>query len=465
MKNHASFIIALALCGAAQAAIEEVSPEKWVLYRGTSIVQPRVEHATKRLCQESAPASDVQYNCRGTVTFINRAEAPPPVCQAAPAARTQTAACPSPLTGSWAQTSSATVGPAPTCTVTWSAFAPTTPPAGACVSPPPPTGYDTVARIAAFNARLGAVRPGASWPIALPTAPTITQRRTVSTAAEMQAAMALDGIEVTFAGSGFVGTLNLAGRRDQRWIFPAGFTLTAPEGAVAIGAGRSQRVELVGTGGRVVGAFEAAYHSDMTMRGMDIRTRTNSSPQWIDQIQHNECSRVLIESTYLFARSYAVWSAGCNNVVIANSQLVGLGEHATARFERADLVLALDSRLVTQGTQMVYRAHQNTGRFGAWRVQFEGGLSGVYIAPAPTVMLNARDLVMLDSSIYSNSMAVNAPYLHTGVVNLERATVVGNRAFTNGESGLQIGLSAGPDWISGDNPREPYRAPPAWSAR
>jgi hypothetical protein len=303
------------------------------------------------------------------------------------------------------------------------------------------------------------VRPGVAWPITLPTPPTITTRVTVSNAAEMAAAAAMSGVEVTFTGSGFVGTLNLGGRSDQRWIFPAGFTLRAPDGDYAIRAGNSRRIELIGTGGLVAGSFEAAGHSDMTIRGMDIRTRTNSTPEWLDHNQFNECNRVLIENSYLFAKSYAVWSAGCTNFVVNGSQAISQGAHATVRFQRADLVLWMNSRLVTQGLQYIFRAHENTNRFAGWGLQMEGSM-GAYAAPAPTVMMAVRDYVMLDNSFYTASV-FNTPYLYNGVVNVETGTVVGNRAFTNAE-GSQLGLSPGPNWVVSNNSRLAATTPPAW---
>lgn len=64
---------------------------------------------------------------------------PPPVvtCSPAPASTTRAGACPAGTTGSWQQTSTSVVGPAPSCTVT-TTWAPTDPPAGACTAVPPP---------------------------------------------------------------------------------------------------------------------------------------------------------------------------------------------------------------------------------------------------------------------------------------------------------------------------------------
>lgn len=130
----------------ALAAIEVVSPEVWTLYRGTSIVQPRVAYPSKDACQAAAPV-DVRHRCQGTETFVRRADAPPPpppptpTCTTPqPAPETRTQSCPSGTTGSWKQTQSFTAAPHPTC---WAAtgWLPVDAPAGSCVpvvEPPPP---------------------------------------------------------------------------------------------------------------------------------------------------------------------------------------------------------------------------------------------------------------------------------------------------------------------------------------
>lgn len=138
---------AVVLCaGQALAAVEVVSPETWTLYRGTSIVQPRVAYPSKAACQAAA-ALDVRHRCQGTETFVRRADAPPPpACPAPqPAAETQSVTCPAGTTGSWTQTRSYTAGAYPTCW-TASSWTPATAPSGACTPvvtpppPPPPTG-------------------------------------------------------------------------------------------------------------------------------------------------------------------------------------------------------------------------------------------------------------------------------------------------------------------------------------
>ncbi|MBK6696801.1 MAG: hypothetical protein IPG50_32115 [Myxococcales bacterium] len=325
-------------------------------------------------------------------------------------------------------------------------------------------GYDVSARIAAFNARLVAVRVAAGQsatstfaPLSLPTPPTLTAQLTVSNATEMAAALAMSNVEVTFTGSGFTATLNLSGRHDQRWIFPAGFTLTAPPDGYAIQYGNGSRIELVGTGGRVVGGTFGAP-VDLRVRGMDIRTRTDSSQIYLDTHSMEPCSRVLIESSYWFARSYAMLYGQCTDFVVGNSEFVSAGAHATSRTSASDLVLWMDSRLVTQGTQQLFRAHAGTNRFAGWNLRLEGS-TGIYIGPAGAAGVNVQDLVLLDNAYYGAGQAIHAPYTSSLGANVTMATVVANRAYTTWTDEL----TAGPGWIVSNNSvSAPVSAPP-WS--
>lgn len=334
--------------------------------------------------------------------------------------------------------------------------APAPGPAPAPSPAPVPGAYNTVARIAAFNARVTALRGSSSFAsIALPAAPTITSRITVSTAAEMAAAQGRAGVEVTFAGSGFVGTLSP--RADQRWIFPAGFTLTAPSGGHALEVSGARRTELVGTGGRVVGGLTGSGHSDLRLSGMEVRSRSDSAQSWFDMHAMSNCSRVLIEGSHLYARSYALIYSDCNNVVVANSEVISAGEHATARTARGDLVLWMDSRLVTQGNQQIFRAHENSNRFAGFGLQIEGA-TGVYVGPAGVEGTQVQDLVLLDNSIYVSGQSIAA----ATPGNVTMGAVVGNRAFTNWETGSEIPVGGGTGWIVSNNPRSAATTPPAW---
>ncbi|MEY4561641.1 MAG: hypothetical protein RLZZ618_918 [Pseudomonadota bacterium] len=328
------------------------------------------------------------------------------------------------------------------------------------------------ARIAAFNARLSAVLAAAGQSstspfagIALPIAPRITSYVTVANASQLATAAAMSNVEVTFTGPGFVGKLPLDSRSDQRWIFPAGFTLTAPAGDYAIEIGRSSRIELIGTGGRVVGGmFSGSVYSDLKLKGMDIRTRTNSPQVWYDQIDIQYGTRVLIDSSYIWARQYALYYYYASNFVVANSDLNASGEAAAVRTGGSDLVLLMDSRVKLGGSTQAVRAHDNTHRYAAWNLQVEGS-TGFVAAPAPTVGTQVQDLVLLDNKFYVNGTPVSASHTVSGQPNVTKATIVGNHGYTNFESGSQIGNNGdqGGNWIVRDNPRTSSTTAPAWA--
>jgi hypothetical protein len=330
---------------------------------------------------------------------------------------------------------------------------PPTPPAPAPVPPsPPPSGsYDVSARLAAFASRLSQERPG-PWPLpVLPAAPTITTRRTVSNASEMQAAMGVTGVEVTFAGPGFEGTLRP--RADQRWIFPAGFTLTGPGGGQAIGVDQTQRVELVGTGGRVVGSFVARQVTDLRVAGMDIRAGT---AQYYNLNSVDQCQRVEITGSFLFAPGYGLIYADNTDFVLANSEVHASGIAATTRGARNQRVILLDSRVVNAGSQQQVRQHAGTPAFGVFNLQIEGG-TGAYFGAAGDPVPSVHDLVMLDNSYYGSGDFIFTDGQVAGGV------VVGNRGYTSWGGGSQISVNL--SGIVRDNLRLAPQTPPVWTRR
>jgi hypothetical protein len=157
MKTIAFLAAALLSC-AALAQTSTVTPREDRGYqpmRGTSNVGKPV--ATEAAC-EAAIAADVLvrkatslYKCRHeTVKLGAYSAAPAPVvCPVPPAPTVATVACASPLVGTWQQTTTVSIGPAPTCTRTV-ALTPATAPAGACGQAPAgavvyvsPTGNDS----------------------------------------------------------------------------------------------------------------------------------------------------------------------------------------------------------------------------------------------------------------------------------------------------------------------------------
>ena len=295
----------------------------------------------------------------------------------------------------------------------------------------------------------------------LPTPPTIVRRVTVSTAAELQTVMGLSGSEITFSGPGFVGTLSP--RNDQRYIFPAGFTLTAPSDGFLLNLGSAQRVELVGTGGRGVGGTTAGSYSDLRMRGVDFRTRDNSGAIWLDQHYFTGGRRTLIESSYIYAYNYTVYWHGSSDFVIANSEIVqGAGNYALTRGGGSTTTLFIDSRFISPTGQQMLRVHEGQQRYGLWNNQIEGGTGVVSKAAGADPGVDCNDLVLLDNGLYLTGAPITAPYLEGSILNVPMATIVGNRAYTNWETGSQINIGTGPGWVVNNNPRSAQVVAPAW---
>jgi hypothetical protein len=97
-----------------------------------------VDHGGKASCTAKYPDKTIVFDIPLTVA------PPPPTCPAPPSSTTRTQDCPAGSTGTWTQTSTSTVGPAPECAVstTWS---PSSPPAGACNRAPTITGTPVAA--------------------------------------------------------------------------------------------------------------------------------------------------------------------------------------------------------------------------------------------------------------------------------------------------------------------------------
>lgn len=96
------------------------------------------------------------YSCRPGITSITATVTAPPPCPPAPANETRPQTCPAGTTGSWTQVRTYNSAPQPTCWVAGE-WLPLTAPAGACVTPPPPTGGAVT-----IEAESGAVAGGAN---------------------------------------------------------------------------------------------------------------------------------------------------------------------------------------------------------------------------------------------------------------------------------------------------------------
>lgn len=139
----AAIVACASLAAQAQTAVATDGP--WSLYLGTSKIGG--DRADRAACIEAArlspapPASSVQrYGCR-TITSVVVTRGEPAACTVQPSVTTATIQCPSGTTGSWQQTTTRTVTPAPACVIA-TVLAPLAAPAGACVPivTPPPTG-------------------------------------------------------------------------------------------------------------------------------------------------------------------------------------------------------------------------------------------------------------------------------------------------------------------------------------
>lgn len=147
-----AFAIGMLLFGFVKVTYGAVAAEWRVnLVKGTTTTDTptgATEAEAWAKCQALIPksaATSTTYRCQ-TPVFSAVVTPDPVTCPPAPASTTRTQTCPTGTTGTWAQTSSSTVGPAPTCTVT-TIWSPTIAPSGACVTSPPTSTTPTAAVI------------------------------------------------------------------------------------------------------------------------------------------------------------------------------------------------------------------------------------------------------------------------------------------------------------------------------
>ena len=137
--------VLLAFC-VKEARAEPVAvatPGPWDGYAGTRIVVN--DAASLAACMDALKLRGVgTYSCRTSAkVVVTDVTPPPPTCTAPKPDESRPGTCPANTTGSWTQTRTATAAPYPTCWTT-TAWAPTDPPAGACVAIPPPTTLSLV---------------------------------------------------------------------------------------------------------------------------------------------------------------------------------------------------------------------------------------------------------------------------------------------------------------------------------
>jgi hypothetical protein len=130
----ALLLIVLAYCATSDAAVS--AEWKVNLLRGSTTIDTptgSTEAEAWAKCLALIPksaATSTTYRCQ-TPVFSAVVTPDPATCPPPPASTTRTQQCPAGTTGTWQQTSTSTVGPAPACTLTTS-WAPASAPAGAC---------------------------------------------------------------------------------------------------------------------------------------------------------------------------------------------------------------------------------------------------------------------------------------------------------------------------------------------
>lgn len=349
------------------------------------------------------------------------------------------------------------------------------------------SGYNVQARVDAFIARHKEVRVDAGESntssfegnVTLPTAPTITSYANAGSLAAFNAAR-VNGVEITLTAS-FTGTLNVSGYTDMRVIFPTGVEITAPSDSPGITIGTATRLQLLGTGGTVVGNLvTTGGASDIHIKGMIVTTRTNSASPQNDMMELNDIDKLLIESSLLQSDSWCPYHYYGTYCVFANSSFIGTNVNQTHGCARGGVMttsLWMDCRMRAETLGFGWRIHHETTRAAVWNCQVEGVNAALGALNTNDFSgVNVYDIVVIDNNLWSDGTVIFLPEyadpVPTGVdlLNVSMATIVDNTGYTDyaGDSGSQMSLGGTPgtSWITGDgtqNPRNAYSAPPAWS--
>lgn len=369
---------------------------------------------------------------------------------------------------------------------------------GPAPGPAPAPAYDVGARLAAFNARLIAVRVAAGQSavssfagLELPTAPTINPGAggTVTTAGQLADAINTPNAEFVIDGV-ITATMALGAAAHQRWRFAAGSQLIAPAESYAISWNTAHHQELIGEGGTITGGLNGFHPtlggSHIKLKGLDIRTRLDSAATYFDAIGIERNHHVLIEGCYQFARAGSGHHYGNTHFIIANSETrcpatdAAGSIEATYRFGEGDLCLVMDS-LGFNGVKHTIRGHTGNGRMAYWHNMLIGG-GGLFDIPGGGVDLQNADLVVMDNTFHHTatnlcSVPYQSRFPSIGDPQTTRntmATLAHNTAYSDVETASDqiffypdnpalFGWGPGPGWIVTDNPRSAYQAPPAWA--
>lgn len=143
MKEHrfvgafAAVILTLCVAGIARAGVT-YTQSGWQLVNSSGTTnQPSYAACVTALKAQPLPARQRTDYCREKWVTRVTADPPPPTCTAPkPADETRAQTCPTGTTGTWSQSRSYSSAAYPTC---WTPgdWSPSSPPAGACVTPPP----------------------------------------------------------------------------------------------------------------------------------------------------------------------------------------------------------------------------------------------------------------------------------------------------------------------------------------
>jgi hypothetical protein len=298
--------------------------------------------------------------------------------------------------------------------------------AGAAIQRPALGGgvlpYDLTARIAAFNARVIAIRTAAGVSavsayagLQLPEPPVTTSTGTCSTNAHITDALMTSGLDVTIAPGFYTKKFSWGTTvSHQRWSMPTdgSVVINAPADDFVIEMQAPHHIEI--NGGVWVGGVLAQYisggnlqagGSHIKFKNTDIRSRV-STASYFDAHAFTRFDHVLIERSYWYARCGTAHNYGCQHFIIANCNFVNPATddgtiESTFRFggggATSDLNLIMDCRGFN-GVKANFRGHSGNNRLAYFANQFEGG-GGLFGTPGEDSLQNS-DLYLIDNAVY-----------------------------------------------------------------
>jgi hypothetical protein len=292
--------------------------------------------------------------------------------------------------------------------------------------------------------------------ISAPVPPATTSRRTVTTAAELAAALGVSGTQIDVAPGRHV--LEMVSRATDQIINCAPGATIAPTGSTALTLSAARRIEVRGC--RLEGGVYVLGASDIKF--YDVTLVSKDTGSIADSVEFGGSTRVLIEHSTFTTPRYVAYSSDCVDFIVANSQMhsvAGLSaRQSSIRFVNTRRGVVLDSR-ITNPTHHNLRAHAGSSLIYWSGNQLEGG--GLYAADNPVGALNVSGIWATDNRIYHTATNLFSFYSPPEVLG---AILIGNRGYSgNGGAASMDPGGTDPTWIVRENVREPYRAPPVWS--